>query len=91
MKNGEFLSILRLTRLEKANMVFLQITIQVIAKVITSDKHLDLRGAAHMQLLLKARAVTGAHQIPDTELCLSLDQHCKPPCTHNCVQVNSTG
>lgn len=71
MKNGEFISILRLARLEKENMGFLQITIQVIAKVITSDKHLEVRGAAHMQLLLKARAVTGAHQIPDPELFLT--------------------
>lgn len=43
---------------------FLQITTQIIAKVITSDKLLDLRGAAYMQLLLKARATTSPHQIP---------------------------
>lgn len=47
---------------------FLQVTTQITAKVIKSDKHLDLRGAAHMQLLLKARAVTGAPQIPSPKV-----------------------
>lgn len=53
---------------------FLQITIQFIDKIITSDNHLDLSGAAHMQLVLHTTAITSAHQISDPKLCFSLDQ-----------------
>lgn len=70
--------LLGLARMENSKIFlfffFLQITIQFIDKIITSDNHLDLSGAAHMQLVLHTTAITSAHQISDPKLCFSLDQ-----------------